>query len=338
METEKIFITERLIHDIVKRRSKAGLTCYELSEKTGHSKYWLRNIEAGKIKKITKENLILLYMTMEGNCDEEKAIKRIEQVLNQQVGEENKEWYDLIKIPKCFSEIQDDDILLGKINFMLENRLHKIIINTAMEMSIKEKQAALIALQNLYHSFYKNPEQAFALINIPVYGVSETNKEEYTSAINDLLAIGARYSDLCVKNKSLETIRQWKNWDKENEQSGKKDIHTAFNNFVEIIYQLNESINMANPDLFKLADDLCTKVSFLIEKGQPNVLKHYLKSFRIHDGKGFVKHIIECVTWFDNFRETYDLPYLYNAIDTDILLDIYAFLEDYGKIQRKFNI
>ena len=60
MANEKITITDRLRCDIIERKKSYGLSSYELSERTGngHSKFWLQNIESGKTKKISKQDLL----------------------------------------------------------------------------------------------------------------------------------------------------------------------------------------------------------------------------------------------------------------------------------------
>ena len=57
----KIVISTLLRSDIINKRKKIGLTAYELSEKSGHSKYWLPNIEVGKTKKISEKDLLSIY-------------------------------------------------------------------------------------------------------------------------------------------------------------------------------------------------------------------------------------------------------------------------------------
>ena len=61
MKMDKLLITDNLRQNIVELRKKNGLSAYELSEKSGHSKYWLPNIENGKTQKISKEDLLSIY-------------------------------------------------------------------------------------------------------------------------------------------------------------------------------------------------------------------------------------------------------------------------------------
>ena len=44
MEIKKITVTDKLRKDIIERRKRESLSSYDLSEKSGHSKYWLSNI------------------------------------------------------------------------------------------------------------------------------------------------------------------------------------------------------------------------------------------------------------------------------------------------------
>ena len=75
MENKKIFVTQQLISNIVTLRKERSLSSHELSEKTGHSKYWLSNIENGKTKKILKKDLISIYKILYQTDDNEEAIK-----------------------------------------------------------------------------------------------------------------------------------------------------------------------------------------------------------------------------------------------------------------------
>ena len=100
MTTEKITITDKLRYDIIERRKSLGFSSYDLSERTGngHSKFWLQNIESGKTKKISKQDLLALYMTMEDTDDEDYVTLQIEGILNQNISDSSKEWYELINI------------------------------------------------------------------------------------------------------------------------------------------------------------------------------------------------------------------------------------------------
>ena len=55
MAIDKIEITDRLRNHIIEIRKERGLSSYKLSEESGHSKFWLQNIESGKTKKINKK-------------------------------------------------------------------------------------------------------------------------------------------------------------------------------------------------------------------------------------------------------------------------------------------
>ena len=334
MANEKITITDRLRCDIIERRKSYGLSSYELSERTGngHSKFWLQNIESGKTKKISKQDLLSLYMTMEGVDEEDYVTEHIEKILNQSVGDDSKEWYELINIYDDYSENYNEDSLMDELEELLEEEIVPQIRNSIFGMSINQKQAALSALKNFYYSLYTNSDLAFALINIPMYGVSVLDKKEYYEAINDLLAIGAKYNDLVIKNKSFETIQQWEEQDEYFKKLDQKTIYTALNNFKNILQELYNSIKSDDIDMFELVRKFNLDVSFMIERGQPNVLKHYLKSFHISTGKDFSTHIKECVRWFIGFEDEYKLPFIFDIIDENHLQDIYEFLNNYGNI------
>lgn len=336
MSTDKIVITDKLRFDIIEKRKSRGISSYELSERTGngHSKFWLQNIENGKTKKITKKDLISLYMAMDGDdADEDNATLEIESILNQSVGNEYKQWYELINISNDFAENYDDDDLMDILNEFLEDKLIDEIRNTIWGMSINQKQAALTALQNFYYSLYKNSDLAFALINIPIYGVKELDREQHNAALNDLLAISAKYNDLVIKNNSLETIKTWHERDKYYEEISKQTIQTAFVNFKNILIEITEVSKEANPNLHELVNKFIMNVTFMIERGQPNVTKHYLKSFHIYNGKDFIKHIDECYKWFCGFDTRYDIQNLYSVITKELLQSVFDYLNNIGEIK-----
>ena len=303
MATDKIVVTDKLRLDIIERRKNRGISSYELSERTGngHSKFWLQNIESGKTKKITKQDLISLYMAIDLDLDAESATYEIERVINQAIGNTYKQWHELVNISEDYAEMYDEEELMDQLDKLLEEKIIDNIRNAVFGMSTNQKQAALTAMQNFYYSLYKNPDLAFALINIPIYGVKEMDEKEYNTALNDLLAISAKYNDLVIKNRSMETIREWNERDKYYEKIDRQNIQTAFANFKNLLSEILETSKKDEPDLHELANKFNMDVTFLIERGQPNATKHYLKSFRIHNGKGFIKHIDECYTWFRDF-------------------------------------
>lgn len=271
-------------------------------------------------------------MTMEGVDEEDYVTEHIEKILNQSVGDDSKEWYELINIYDDYSENYNEDSLMDELEELLEEEIVPQIRNSIFGMSINQKQAALSALKNFYYSLYTNSDLAFALINIPLFGVSVLDKKEYYEAINDLLAIGAKYNDLVIKNKSFETIQQWEEQDEYFKKLDQKTIYTALNNFKNILQELYNSIKSDDIDMFELVRKFNLDVSFMIERGQPNVLKHYLKSFHISTGKDFSTHIKECVRWFIGFEDEYKLPFIFDVIDENHLQDIYEFLNNYGNI------
>lgn len=95
-----------------------GISSYDLSEQVGngHSKFWLQNIENGKTKKITKDDLIKIYMILEETDDPDDAIDTVEQILKQTIGNDEREWYELIDISDNFSEIYEEDDLMDSLD------------------------------------------------------------------------------------------------------------------------------------------------------------------------------------------------------------------------------
>ena len=158
MSSEKITITNKLRLDIIERRKNEGISSYDLSEKVGngHSKFWLQNIESGKTKKITKDDLLKIYMVLNDTDDPDSVVYQIEHILNQSIGSTERKWFELIDISNDFSEIYEEDNLMNSLNDLLEDQLIPEIRSVVFGMSTNQKQAALTALQQLYYSLYKN--------------------------------------------------------------------------------------------------------------------------------------------------------------------------------------
>lgn len=334
MPTKKIEITTKLRLDIIEQRKNKGISSYDLSERVGngHSKFWLQNIESGKTKKITKDDLIKIYMVLNDTDDPDDVIYDIEQILSQNIGGKEREWYELIDISQDFSEIYTEDDLMDTLDELLDDQVVPQIRNTIFGMSTNQKQAALTALQHFYYSLYKVPDLAYALLGIPVYGVKDLDKSEYTMALNDLLSLYTKFNDLSIKNNSLDTIKEWQKYDEYYNELSKQWIHEALDNFKNIISQLTSAMSEEKPDVYNLMRNFTTDVSFLIERGQPNVLKHYLKSWQMYTGKDFATHIKDCVNWFIGFEREYELPFIFDIVDQEQLDKIYTYLNNYGEI------
>lgn len=335
MPTEKILISDRLRLDIIERRKNIGISSYELSEKigNGHSKFWLQNIESGKTKKIAKDDLVKIYMILTGSDEPEDAISCLERILNQNIGNNIRPWYELIDISNEFSEIYEEDDLMDTLDQLLDDQLIPKIRDAIFGMSTNQKQAALTALQHLYYSLYKNQDLAFALIGIPVYGIKNFDETEYITALNDLLWLYSKFNDLAIKNDSIHRIHELQKNDEYLQSLFYEWIHEALDNFSKIISDLYDEIHKKSPNIYLFMQNFIKDVSFMIERGQPNVLKHYLKSWQISTGKDFVIHIEDCIKWFIGFQNRYDLPFIYNVVDKNKLNEIYDYLNKYGNIK-----
>ena len=101
MATEKISLTDQLRNNIVTLRKELGISAYELSEKSNHSKYWLPNIESGKTQKIGKNDLFSIYKILLNDDDPESVFYYIEKIINQNLYGV-KEWDQLIPIDEHF--------------------------------------------------------------------------------------------------------------------------------------------------------------------------------------------------------------------------------------------
>lgn len=331
---EKFDITDRLRKDIITSRKDKSISSYELSELSGHSKYWLQNIESGKTKKISKNDLISIYKVLIDSTDDIEVSDYVEKILNQQIGSEHKAWFDLIEINEQYEDILDEDELDYELDELLNDKLNDIIRDEIFSMPMSQKQAALTALLNLYYSFKLNPDLAFSLINIPVFGIERQNLKEYNFALNDLMATFAKYNDYVEKNNSMDTIKRWLELDAYYEEEDKKNIHAAYNSFIELLNELEENLPSSTLDLSNFSDRMTVDVAFIIERGQPNALKNYIQHFRIHNGTAFADCIQECVRFFMGFQYKYELPFIFDDINNDRIKNICNSLEKYGTINK----
>ena len=298
MSTEKIVITTNLRLDIIERRKEKGISSYDLSEQVGngHSKFWLQNIESGKTKKIKKDDLLSIYMILEGSNDPNEVLPIIEQLLNQSLGDSVRPWYELIIPDSDYSELYEEEDLMDALDVLLEEYFVPQISDRIFAMPVNQKQAALTALRHFYYSVYRNPDLAFALIGIPIYGVNEKDQKEHINSMNDILSLYSKYNNMSIKNNSMQAIKEQQEFQKEMQEVFAEWIHEAFSNFEEIIPELSKAIKSGDPDLCALSRKFVQNVTFKIEQGQPNVTKHYLKSFQIFTGKDFA------VGGFDAFQ------------------------------------
>ena len=151
----------------------------------------------------------------------------------------------------------------------------------------------------------------------------KNNKEKIKAASN------ARYIELKEEKENMSA------YDKYYEEQDKNNIHIALSNFQRCIQKLLDAIETENPDMHSILDDFIQNVTFKIEQGQPNVLKHYLKSFlHIYTGENFSTHIHDCVSWFLGFQNKYDLPFIYDVVSEKDLEKICVYLNSYGEIKR----
>ena len=126
MATEKITITDQLRNNIIEERKEIEYTASDLSEESGHSKYWLANIESGKTKKISKEDLISIYKILLDDDDEENILDYVERIINQPIAGKIKNWYELIDIEDQYEDMLDFLYLESELDDLLKDIRNRI--------------------------------------------------------------------------------------------------------------------------------------------------------------------------------------------------------------------
>lgn len=79
MLPNKIELTDKIVQMLSNKRKETGVSAYDLSESLQKSKYWLSNIEAGKTKFISKEDLldVIKRIVLIGNDDVEQYTENL---------------------------------------------------------------------------------------------------------------------------------------------------------------------------------------------------------------------------------------------------------------------
>ncbi|MCD8397929.1 MAG: hypothetical protein LUD12_12255 [Lachnospiraceae bacterium] len=338
MNIEKVTITDKLRLNITERRKDKGLSSYALSEITGHSKFWLQNIESGKTKMIKKADLISIYKNLMDDCCYDDLIDYIESLLNQQVGSHPKQWYELINISDDFSEEYNHTMLISKLHDYLCKDIYDLLAQKIYDMPVNQAQAALTSIQSFYNSVYTNPELTLALINIPIYGVNPLSVEENELAMNDILAMGAKYNDLVVKNNSIEMIKNWHERDKQQVIQNKKAIQEVcktFNNLLSLIASMS---NAPEPPVRSILDTFYTSVVFPINNICPGALSNeFLSEGYIDTGSDFVNLISACNDWFYDHEEEYDLQFVNKRINSETYSAALRFLKTVQKVPERIQ-
>ena len=160
MATEKITITDQLRNNIIEERKDFHYTASELSEESGHSKYWLANIESGKTKKISKEDLISIYKTLFPHNDEENILDHIERIINQPLSSKLKKWYELIDIENQYENMLNPLDRVSELKSLCKDIFERLYKEFSVS-DAHQQQAILTCLLHFQRSFIINPELAF---------------------------------------------------------------------------------------------------------------------------------------------------------------------------------
>lgn len=321
---DKLFVTKGLRENIVESRKKLGLSAYDLSEKSGHSKYWLPNIENGKTQKISKEDLISLYTILLDTSSTEVVIQYIEQIIQQPLSAETS-WYNLQTTQKSNITAQKSNVLdhlfqpshsPEQLKNDINNKLSTIkaqLFKIISDQPIKNQQAALNALENFRLSVVFNPELTLALMNIPLYGVDIENQNEYSSCINDLTILAAKYNDLSNRLEIQRKIYTQEKINAKLQKENQKTVQQVSNSFYYILSLLKDQLsnnqcsnfsNLLNLFYSSVVESLKRLVSDNLESEIPDISE-------IKTGDNFCDLLKYCSTLLITLRDDYylDLPH-----------------------------
>ena len=294
MAIEKITITDQLRNNIIEERKEIEYTASDLSEESGHSKYWLANIESGKTKKISKEDLISIYKILLDDDDEENILDYVERIINQPIAGKIKNWYELIDIEDQYEDMMDFLYLESELDDLLKDIRNRITqqFNFA---NTHHQQAILTSLLHFQRSIIVNPELAFSSLYLPTYCTSIMHPEEFNSVLSDLLQLAAKFNDLVVKNNSLETVAVYLDEEKKQIERNKKTGKIALDNFKSILGVIANLKGMQDPNLESLRNLFYSSVVYLINEIQPHTLGDGMPYLpEINTGRAFSHLITIC--------------------------------------------
>ena len=332
MATEKITITDQLRNNIIEERKELEYTASDLSEESGHSKYWLANIESGKTKKISKEDLISIYKILLDDDDEENILDYVERIINQPIAGKIKNWYELIDIEDQYEDMMDFLYLESELDDLLKDIQNRITkqFNWA---NTHHQQAILTSLLHFQRSIVVNPELAFSTLYLPTYCTSIMHPEEFNSVLSDLLQLAAKFNDLVVKNNSLETVAVYLDEEKKQIERNKKTGKIALDNFKSILGVVANLKGMPDPDLESLRNLFYSSVVFLINEIQPNTVGDGIPYLpQIDTGKAFSHLVTICYYWLSDRQEELALPNVEKYIPKDLYNSAKEVLENVSKI------
>ena len=332
MATEKITITDQLRNNIIEERKEIEYTASDLSEESGHSKYWLANIESGKTKKISKEDLISIYKILLDDDDEENILDYVERIINQPIAGKIKNWYELIDIEDQYEDMMDFLYLESELDDLLKDIQNRITkqFNWA---NTHHQQAILTSLLHFQRSIVVNPELAFSTLYLPTYCTSIMHPEEFNSVLSDLLQLAAKFNDLVVKNNSLETVAVYLDEEKKQIERNKKTGKIALDNFKSILGVVANLKGMPDPDLESLRNLFYSSVVFLINEIQPNTVGDGIPYLpQIDTGKAFSHLVTICYYWLSDRQEELALPNVEKYIPKDLYNSAKEVLENVSKI------
>ena len=127
-----ITLYKTLRQKLIKRRKELNITACELSERSGHSKYWLSNIEGGKVRKIRHKDLNSICQLLEID------INTISNVYTECIDYSNVNILQLPfeKIEEIVDDLIDDNEKLKQENSDLRYKIEQIteVLNKILKM------------------------------------------------------------------------------------------------------------------------------------------------------------------------------------------------------------
>lgn len=315
MTTEKITISEQLRNHIIERRKEYEYTAAELSEKSGHSKYWLSNIESGKTKKISKKDLVSIYKVLLEYDNEDEILAYLEKIINQPISNKNEHWYNLISIENQYEELMDLSDLNNELNKLLidiQNRIKKEFNDSY----VHGQQAILTSLLHLQRSLIANPELAFTLLYVPVYCTLSVHPDEYKMVLGQLLLLASKFDDLLIKNNDiLPCIEELLNEEKEQLEKDKTTANSALTNFKTILGLINSFKSVPDPQLDNVLNLYYLSVIDFINKIKSGIIStSFPVQSQIQTGKDFKELIEISFQWFQKQQKVLSLPDIQKCI------------------------
>lgn len=176
MIPDKVELTRGIKSIIVGSRKDTGLSSYDFSEKIGKSKYWFANLENGKSKYVTKDDLFSIIRLAKNINDEE-----IENLIQNIIDESTINTDQQIEFIAPSSEEKRD--YTEEFNKVVDNIVAGFNI---IYKNVDDKEYTIELLKRLNKNMHSNLGYSLSIFSLPWCHFSNLDKDKKLEIIDDI--------------------------------------------------------------------------------------------------------------------------------------------------------